>query len=86
MGWMAFYQIHPFGFERDDIRSAIIAFTVANSVPRKRGVKGPKFSDYLPRFREKKKPQTPQEMQAAIMKVAKASGHQVIRERPEGDD
>jgi len=28
--WIAFYNLDPFGMERDDLRSAIIAATVAN--------------------------------------------------------
>jgi len=29
--WLAFYGLHPFGSERDNIHSAVIAATVANT-------------------------------------------------------
>lgn len=47
---MAYSQIEPFGEERQDIRQAIIACTVANSVPRK----GRPYTikDFIPKFRE----------------------------------
>lgn len=28
--WMAFYSLHPFGSERDNIHAALIASTIAN--------------------------------------------------------
>ena len=51
--WMAFNRLSPFGDERADLRSAIVACTVANARPRKRGSRSFKPADFMP-FRKKR--------------------------------
>jgi len=48
--WLAYYQIEPFGEDRADIRSAIIACTFANTM----GSKNSKMTDFMPKFEEQK--------------------------------
>jgi hypothetical protein len=47
--WAAYFALEPFGEERADLRSAIVASTVANA---NRGRKTPAFkaSDFMPKF------------------------------------
>lgn len=47
--WFAYFQLEPFGEEREDYRTALIAQTVANTAPRKRR-KAFKLHDFLLRF------------------------------------
>lgn len=49
--WAEFYQVEPWGEARADLRSGIIASTVANGYARK----GTKPSDFMP-FLQKPKP------------------------------
>jgi len=48
MNWEAYYRIDPWGEERADIRSAIIAYTFALAHS-KRGRK-PKLVDFMPNY------------------------------------
>lgn len=50
--WMAYYSIAPFGEERADLRSAIVANMVAAAA----GSKETKVDDYMPKFGEDRKP------------------------------
>ncbi len=61
--WMVYYEIEPFGEERADLRSGIIASTIAN-VNRGKGGKAYKPSDFIPKFEEKR--QTWQEQLRAV--------------------
>lgn len=45
--WFAYFSIEPFDEQRGDIRSAIIAATVANVAPRKKGGKSYHPRDFL---------------------------------------
>ena len=49
--WQAFYNLEPFGEERADLRSAIVASTVAN-VNRNRKSKPVPLEAFLPRFEQ----------------------------------
>jgi hypothetical protein len=49
--WMAFYQIEPFGEERDDLRSGIVASVIAN-VNRGKNRKPFKPEEFMP-YRER---------------------------------
>lgn len=64
--WMAYAQIEPFGEERQDVRQAIIACTVANSVPRK----GRPYTvnDFMPKFRQ---PMTDDEIKNELLKLVR---------------
>lgn len=44
--WAAFYAVHPFGAERDNLHSAIIASTIAN-VHRSKGQQAVKVDDFM---------------------------------------
>lgn len=46
--WFAYFSIEPFDEQRGDIRSAIIAATVANVAPRNKGAKSYHPRDFLP--------------------------------------
>ncbi len=62
--WQAYALIEPFGAYREDVRSAIIAQTVANA-QRGRGQRAFKIKDFMPKFgrrTSKPKRQTPDEM------------------------
>lgn len=59
--WMAYARLEPFGEERADLRSAIIAVTMANAW-RGKGSRAFKIEDFMPEF--DKPPQTWQEMRA----------------------
>jgi hypothetical protein len=52
--WMAFYSIHPFGSERDNIHAALIASTIANA---NRGKNQPAFTadDFMLKTQEQKR-------------------------------
>lgn len=47
--WMAYYEIEPFGEWRADVRSAIVAMTVAAANRGKRQG-APKLEDFMPKF------------------------------------
>jgi len=66
--WMAFAQVEPFGEERADIRSAIIACTMANSMRGKKQ-RAYRIKDFLPKFGPSK-PQSIEEMQKILGMIA----------------
>jgi hypothetical protein len=45
--WIAYYQIEPFGVEKEDFRAGIIASTIAN-VNRQKGQKAFTPKDFMP--------------------------------------
>jgi hypothetical protein len=56
--WMAFFRLEPFGEERQDLRAAIVAQTIAN-VNRGAGRPPYKLSDFILEFdRQPKEPQS----------------------------
>ena len=63
--WMAFYNIEPFGEFRADIRSAIIACTLANC-NRGKNQSAFKISDFMPKFETETKNQSPEEMKKLL--------------------
>lgn len=68
MSWVAFGQMEPIGDARADLRTGIIAATIANcNAPRKGKPYAP--SDFIPTF-EPRKPQTWQEQKAALKNFA----------------
>lgn len=51
--WQAFFSLEPFGELRDDLRSAIVAATVANSSRDPKRRPDPfEVGDFMPRFEE----------------------------------
>lgn len=64
--WIAYAKIEPFGEERGDLRSAIVASTIANA----NRIKGRvfKIDDFMPEFNKSKK--TWQEMKSLLKQYA----------------
>lgn len=74
-GWLAFDRVSPFGEERADLRSAIIAATFANA-HRGKNTKAFTVADFTPRFDDPKSAtQTPDEM------FARLAAHAVVHNR-----
>ena len=66
--WMDYAQAEPFGEERADLRSAIVAMTVANSAGGKT-----KVGDFMPQFNKPKpKRQSWQAMKAILRQAGSA--------------
>lgn len=61
-GWIEYYEYEPFGEERADLRTAIVACVVANA-NRSRNQKPFKVNDFMPKFGPKQ-PQTWQQQKA----------------------
>jgi hypothetical protein len=70
--WMAFYQVEPFGEERADLRSAIIACVTANAW-RGKNQKPFEVSDFLPKF-DPPKQQTLEEMKTILRATLHGKG------------
>lgn len=68
--WIAFYDLEPFGDERADIRSAIVASTTANVWGAKT-----KLSDFIPRW-EKPEPTPWQKVKGYFMSLAQRNDAQ----------
>ena len=68
--WMEYADLEPFGEERADLRSAIIACTVANA----NRSKGPPFKpgDFMPKFDAEPVKQSPDQMAAVFAAFAEA--------------
>lgn len=64
--WMAFYGLHPFGDEPADIRTGIVASTVANCMTVNGGFKP---SDFIPEYRERKEPQSADDIRNAAIRI-----------------
>jgi len=79
--WMGFYSIEPFGEERADLRSAIIACTMANAW-RGKNQRPFKVSDFIPNFGEPKE-QTPEEI-LMIFKAAAQRNKKTKEQRGKG--
>lgn len=85
--WQAFFEIHPFGYERFDILFAMLMSLIANT---KRNVKKRKkpfeVADFLPKWRKDDKPeQTPDQMLAfaTMLTQAMAEAHGAKPTTPE---
>lgn len=63
--WMAYYAIDPWGEERSDIRSAIVAATVSNSNPYRRG-RSARVDDFLPYADTRAREMTDEEMMREV--------------------
>lgn len=72
--WMAYSKIDPFGEERADLRSAIIATVFANA-HRAKGRRVFRVTDFMPQFdRSSVECQSPKHMQA-IFRMMSAKGY-----------
>lgn len=75
--------MEPFGEEREDLRAAYVAFTIACTVPRAKGDRsGPKFEDFLLKFAwEEAEPESPEQIAAKIKAAFAAYGAPATTER-----
>lgn len=76
--WLAYYRVEPFGEERDDMRSASIACTMAN-IHRGKNQRAYRISEFMlsPSADATKPEQTPAQMKAVLQSAFsafKASG------------
>lgn len=78
--WMAYDRVDPFGEERADLRSAIVAATLAN-IHRGKNAKPFEAADFMPRFDRAKPKQTPTEMQARLFQFAEMHNANIKRAR-----
>jgi hypothetical protein len=67
MEWRAFYNIEPFGEEREDLRMAMVCCTLAN-IHRGKNTPPYRLSDFLLRF-DPKPQQTEEEMKAILKSI-----------------
>lgn len=77
--WQVFARTEPIGDTRADIRAAIIAHAVAQTVPRRRGTKGPALTAFVPDWwksdeREPGQSDPAQMLRAAISITAQSGG------------
>ena len=81
--WMQYAEEEPWGEERADWRSAMIAHTMA-SIWRGKGQRRSRLSDFLPQFeRRRKKKWTPKAGLNAMVNLAKLFGGEIRDERPD---
>jgi hypothetical protein len=66
--WIEYAKLEPFGEERADLRSAIVAATLVNLWSKKKA----KAEDFMPKFgvEQPKEPQDLEEMKRAMQRVA----------------
>ncbi len=84
--WMDYYDVEPFGEERADLRSAIVAQVVASSIPTK-SKKRFKVKDFMPSFEKKSKhssggKQTAEQMKSTFLAFAEAQNKMVAQNKP----
>jgi len=72
MGWMEYYRCEPWGEQRADLRMGILASTVAALYCHKGQTPQPR--DFMPRFGERAKPQSTQQMRAIFAQAARHWG------------
>lgn len=64
--WMAYYTLEPFGVEREDLRAAIVASTIANANRDPKKKRQPyEPADFMPQF-EEKKALSPEDLKAKV--------------------
>jgi hypothetical protein len=77
--WIAYSRVEPFGEERADLRAGIIASVIANAHrDRKRG-KTFRPSDFMPKFGQRPKVQSVEEMIEIARQITLALGGQDLR-------
>lgn len=63
--WMAYYAIAPWGEIRADLRSGIVAATVANSNPYRRG-RNARVDEFMPFLESRGREMTDEEMKREV--------------------
>lgn len=66
--WMAYSRLEPWGEDRDDLRMAIVASTIANT-NRGKNQKPYKPADFMPSF----EPETEEQAQARLLAKARSA-------------
>lgn len=75
--WRAFYEIEPFGAEREDLRAGIVASTVANTARNPKRRRRPyRPREFMPNFRP---PMDWQEQLAFVQALNNALGGRDLR-------
>jgi hypothetical protein len=77
--WMAYYALDPWGDERADLRSGIVAATLANIHRGKRAAFRPR--DFMPRFEAPRRRQSVDEMKAIFRAAGEAAAIGIARRR-----
>lgn len=75
--WQVFARTEPIGALRSDFQAALIAHTVAQTIPRRRGTSGPKLATFVADFwgeRKASEEQAPNQMLLLAASVTKAMG------------
>ncbi len=81
--WLAYDEVEPFGERRADLRSGIIAATVANvSRPKGRRVYKPK--DFMPDFEKRQRKMSGVEMGISFQQFAQLHNAQVAAKKRRG--
>ncbi|MCC6797714.1 MAG: DUF4035 domain-containing protein [Candidatus Hydrogenedentes bacterium] len=63
--WMAYYAIQPWGEQRGDLRNAIVAATVANSNPYRKG-RNARVDEFMPFADTRGREMTDEEMMREV--------------------
>ena len=78
--WVAEYSIDPWGEERADLRSAIVAMVIANA-NRGKGQPAYKVEQFMPKYDRQHKQQTPEQMKALLTVMANTMNRKQELER-----
>ena len=68
--WIAYYNVEPWGEERADVRSGVVASTVAN-IHRKKNTKPFKPIDFMPYLSEEREEMEQKEKQNQLLAMLK---------------
>lgn len=71
--WMAYYAISPFGDDRADMRNGIVAATVANAAPFRKGGKTFEATDFMPFANHTRRRMSEEEIQMRVKMIWAAS-------------
>jgi len=79
---MAYYELEPFGEDRADLRSGIVASTIANvnRNPKKRR-KAFTASEFMPDFEKERAPASPETLLAKVEMLNAAFGGRDLRKK-----
>ena len=81
--WRVYSGIDPFGEERADLRSGIVASTIA-SVHRKKGSRRPTPQDFMPKFGDAEQPKQSVQVQRVIFEQLNVGFQKLFGEDADG--
>lgn len=81
--WVAYDRIEPFGSWRDDLRTGIIASTVANCARTSKSSKSFKPSDFIPEFKPVEEPEERLSLLDKLKFLAKSLGAKTVKKEPQ---